>query len=116
MNHPKTEWDENVYNTVNSQYKISIDLPKKKLNGENCMKAKGTGWIESTQLRRFLEQSGGILDCVSMGKGTKKPKLSSKWSSGSSPLSSDGSRDGQMGSWTALTVAKNCSIRVRNQL
>jgi hypothetical protein len=30
-----------VNNTINAQYTISIDCPKKKLKRENCKKAKG---------------------------------------------------------------------------
>jgi hypothetical protein len=43
MNHWKTECDENVNNihTMNVQYTISIDRPKRKLKGKICMKAKG---------------------------------------------------------------------------
>jgi hypothetical protein len=37
---------------------------------------------------------------------TLKTKLAQEWLSGSSPLRSDGSRDGQTGGWNMLMVAK----------
>ncbi len=45
-----------------------------------------------------------------------KTKLTQGGPSGSSPLRSDGSRYGQAGAWTALTVAKALKGRVGKQL
>jgi hypothetical protein len=38
--------------TINAQYTISMDGPEKKLEGENCMKAKGDcpGLVHSDQM------------------------------------------------------------------
>jgi hypothetical protein len=60
MNHRKTECDAKCKQyTINAQYNISIDHPKKKLKGENCLKAKGDCPGRVTQIRWFSEQSGG---------------------------------------------------------
>jgi hypothetical protein len=54
------------------------DHPKKKLRGKSCMKAKVAVQIESTQIRRFPEQSDREVGPHERWPKTLKTKLSSR--------------------------------------
>jgi hypothetical protein len=79
--------------------------PKKILGGK-MHKARGTVWNKSTQIRWFSGQSDGRRWPGERQPKALRTKLALWGPSGSNPLRSYGSHDGQAGGWTALTVAK----------
>jgi hypothetical protein len=97
------------------QYAISIDRPKKKLKGENCMKAKGDcpDQIHSDQMTLTTVRREAGLRKWWPKAHKNKAKFKGR-PSDSSPLRSDASCDGHAGGWTALMVVKGNKGELEN--
>ncbi len=85
-----------------------MDCSRKTFNEKTAQSQGETDQIESTQIRWFSGHPDGKLDL--------RFKLAQGEPPGLSPLRSVGFHDGQMGGWTALTVAKGLTGRVKKQL
>jgi hypothetical protein len=99
--------------TINAQYTIYVNHPKKTLKGDF---ATSQGGLSGSSPLRLDGSQDNRMEGWTLCKAAKGTQVlaSSRWPSGSSPLRSYGSRYGQAGGWTSERWLKMLNGELEN--